>query len=105
MNICVHLFFPGYSCGLVHGRMKGQEKAEVMEKFRLGKIQLLVATSVIEVGINVPKATVMFVHGADRFGLSQLHQSVDVSEGAVPNLTVFIIRIRKMRVPSPYVLD
>jgi ATP-dependent DNA helicase RecG len=66
--------FPGYSCGLVHGRMKGQEKAEVMEKFRLGKIQLLVATSVIEVGINVPKATVMFVHGADRFGLSQLHQ-------------------------------
>lgn len=66
--------FPDYSCGLVHGRMKGQEKAAVMEQFQSGRIQLLVATSVIEVGINVPAATVMFIYGADRFGLSQLHQ-------------------------------
>lgn len=66
--------FPMYSVGLVHGKMKPQDKDRVMNDFAKGKIQLLVATSVIEVGINVPNATIMFVHGADRFGLSQLHQ-------------------------------
>lgn len=64
----------GYRCGLVHGRMKEKDKQQVMNDFRDGKIQLLVATSVIEVGVNVPNATIMFVYGADRFGLSQLHQ-------------------------------
>lgn len=54
--------------------MKNAEKEQVMEDFRKGKFKLLVATSVIEVGVNVPDATVMFVYGADRFGLSQLHQ-------------------------------
>lgn len=66
--------FPHHRCGMVHGRMKEKEKEEVMEDFRTGRVQLLVATSVIEVGVNVPNATVMFVYGADRFGLSQLHQ-------------------------------
>lgn len=65
---------PGYRCGMVHGRMKEKEKQQVMDDFRTGKVQLLVATSVIEVGVNVPNATIMFVYGADRFGLSQLHQ-------------------------------
>lgn len=66
--------FPRFSVGLVHGRMKNDEKEKVMNDFRDGKIQLLVATSVIEVGVNIPNATIMFVYGADRFGLSQLHQ-------------------------------
>ena len=65
---------PHFRCGLVHGRMKEKEKQQVMDAFRSGQIQLLVATSVIEVGVNVPNATIMFVYGADRFGLSQLHQ-------------------------------
>lgn len=66
--------FTQRTCGLVHGRMAGQEKEAVMEAFQKGDIQLLVATSVIEVGVNVPNATVMFINGAERFGLAQLHQ-------------------------------
>ena len=66
--------FPMFQVGLVHGRMKNAEKDQVMTDFHDGKINLLVATSVIEVGVNVPNATIMFVYGADRFGLSQLHQ-------------------------------
>ena len=65
---------PMFKIGLVHGRMKNKEKEEVMESFHRGETKLLVATSVIEVGVNVPNATIMFVYGADRFGLSQLHQ-------------------------------
>ena len=66
--------FPMFPVGLVHGRMKNSEKEQVMKDFHDGNIKLLVATSVIEVGVNVPNATIMFVYGADRFGLSQLHQ-------------------------------
>lgn len=66
--------FPDLRLALLHGRMKGKEKDEVMTRFRQGEIDLLVATSVIEVGIDVPNATVMLVEGADRFGLAQLHQ-------------------------------
>ena len=60
--------------GLVHGKMKEKQKDEVMEKFRSGEIKLLVATTVIEVGVNVPEATVMIIEHAERFGLAQLHQ-------------------------------
>ncbi|MBO4352741.1 MAG: ATP-dependent DNA helicase RecG, partial [Eggerthellaceae bacterium] len=66
--------FADYEVGLVHGRMPAREKQQVMQDFRDGKIQVLVATTVIEVGIDVPEATVMIVEDADRFGLSQLHQ-------------------------------
>lgn len=66
--------FPRHRCGMVHGRMKEKDKEAVMDAFRRGEVQLLVATSVIEVGVNVPNATIMFVYGAERFGLSQLHQ-------------------------------
>ncbi|NCT41397.1 MAG: ATP-dependent DNA helicase RecG [Alphaproteobacteria bacterium] len=60
--------------GLVHGRMKPAEKDEVMQRFAAGELNILVATTVIEVGVNVPEATVMVIEHAERFGLSQLHQ-------------------------------
>jgi len=66
--------YPDFSIELVHGRMSGQEKDAAMQRFRSGEAQLLVSTSVIEVGIDVPNATVMLIEGADRFGLAQLHQ-------------------------------
>ncbi|MCH8150680.1 MAG: ATP-dependent DNA helicase RecG [Planctomycetes bacterium] len=64
----------GYALGLLHGKMKPAEKQAVMAKFRSGEIQALVSTTVIEVGVDVPGATVMIVQHADRYGLSQLHQ-------------------------------
>ena len=66
--------FKGFNVGLLHGRMNGYEKERVMGEFKEGKIHVLVSTTVIEVGIDVPNATVMVVEGAERFGLSQLHQ-------------------------------
>jgi ATP-dependent DNA helicase RecG len=66
--------FSGFSVGMVHGRMKGLEKDATMQAFVAGEIQVLVATTVIEVGVDVPNATVMVVEHAERFGLSQLHQ-------------------------------
>ena len=66
--------FADYRVELMHGRMSAQEKARVMEEFRQNKVQVLVSTTVIEVGVDVPNATVMIVEDADRFGLSQLHQ-------------------------------
>jgi ATP-dependent DNA helicase RecG len=66
--------FPKLRVGLLHGRMRSDEKDAVMEAFRRGELQILVSTTVIEVGVDVPNATVMVVEHADRFGLSQLHQ-------------------------------
>jgi ATP-dependent DNA helicase RecG len=66
--------FPNRSLGLVHGRMKAKEKEAVMQAFKDGKLDILVATAVVEVGIDIPNATVMLIEGAERFGLSQLHQ-------------------------------
>ncbi|WP_417429252.1 ATP-dependent DNA helicase RecG [Kiloniella sp.] len=64
----------GDRVGLVHGRMKGAEKDAVMEKFSKGNVDLLIATTVIEVGVDVPQATIMVIEHAERFGLAQLHQ-------------------------------
>jgi len=64
----------GIACGLLHGRMSAEEKDLVMRSFVSGELSVLVSTTVIEVGINVPKATMMIVEDADRFGLAQLHQ-------------------------------
>ena len=66
--------FPEYSVGLVHSKLKPTEKENEMADFVAGKIKILVATSVVEVGVNIPNATVMIIEGADRFGLAQLHQ-------------------------------
>ena len=66
--------FPQYSISMVHGKMRAKDKDEQMQRFLEGKTQILVATTVIEVGVNVPNASVMIIENAERFGLSQLHQ-------------------------------
>jgi ATP-dependent DNA helicase RecG len=66
--------FPELQIGLLHGRMRSDEKEDVMERFRRGDVQILISTTVIEVGVDVPNATVMVIEHAERFGLSQLHQ-------------------------------
>ena len=66
--------FPTLRLGLLHGKMKGAEKEDVMHAYKDGRLDILVSTSVVEVGIDVPNATVMLVEAADRFGLAQLHQ-------------------------------
>lgn len=66
--------FPEFEIGLLHGGMKPAEKDAEMVRFASGEVQILVATSVVEVGVNVPNATIMLIEGAERFGLAQLHQ-------------------------------
>ncbi|MDP8910996.1 MAG: DNA helicase RecG, partial [Actinomycetota bacterium] len=85
--------FPDLAVGLVHGDMKSVEKEEAMTAFRNGKTHVLVATTVIEVGVDVPNATIMIVQEADRFGLAQLHQLRGrVGRGAEQSWCLFVTR-------------
>ncbi len=85
--------FPGLEVGMIHGQMPRQEREDVMDRFRRGEIQLLVSTTVIEVGIDVPNATFILVEDADRFGLSQLHQLRGrVGRGVFPSHCFFLFR-------------
>lgn len=83
--------FPELKVGLVHGRMKGEEKARVMDAFRSGGIELLVATTVIEVGVDVPNASLMVIENAERMGLAQLHQLRGrVGRGAAESVCILL---------------
>lgn len=66
--------FQDYSCGLLHGKMKSDEKDEALKRFRCGETHILLSTQVIEVGVDVPDASLMVVMNAERFGIAQLHQ-------------------------------
>jgi ATP-dependent DNA helicase RecG len=83
--------FPDLKVGLVHGRLKPAEKAQVMDDFKARRIQLLVATTVIEVGVDVPNATLMVIEHAERMGLAQMHQLRGrVGRGAGQSLAILL---------------
>jgi ATP-dependent DNA helicase RecG len=87
--------FPEFRIGLLHGRMKSEDKEAVMMEFKEGRIQILVATTVIEVGIDIPNASVMVVEHAERFGLSQLHQLRGrIGRGRYPSKCILLAQYR-----------
>ncbi len=88
--------FPDYKVGLVHGRMKGIEKDAIMNKFKEGTINILVSTTVVEVGIDVPNASLIIIEHAERFGLSQLHQLRGrVGRGSAESMCILLAQFKK----------
>ena len=97
--------YPDLQVGLLHGRQSAAEKDEIMSRFRAGEVQVLVSTTVIEVGVDVPNATVMLVLDADRFGLATLHQLRGrVGRGSVAG-TVYLACVAKRGTPARKRLD
>ena len=91
--------FPNYSVGLLHGKMKAAEKEEIMQKFTGGATNILISTTVIEVGVDVPNASLMVIEHAERFGLSQLHQLRGrVGRGAEQSFCVLLTGDKKTAV-------
>ncbi|MBK9316384.1 MAG: ATP-dependent DNA helicase RecG [Acidobacteria bacterium] len=90
--------FPEFGVGLLHGKMKPAEKDEVMQAFSANRLQILVATTVIEVGVDVPNASVMLIEHAERFGLSQLHQLRGrVGRGAAESFCILLAQFSKTK--------
>ena len=97
-ELCTHIF-PNYKVGLLHGKMKAAEKEEIMSKFVKGETHILVSTTVIEVGVDVPNASLMIIEHAERFGLSQLHQLRGrVGRGAEQSFCVLLTADKKTAV-------
>jgi ATP-dependent DNA helicase RecG len=87
--------FPNLKLGLLHGRLSSEEKEEVMQRFRKNEVQILVATTVVEVGVDVPNATVMVIEHAERFGLAQLHQLRGrIGRGAAKSHCILVAPVR-----------
>ena len=86
--------FPELKVGLLHGRLSSEEKEDVMQRFRRNEIQILVATTVVEVGVDVPNATVMVIEHAERFGLAQLHQLGWIGRGSQKSHCILVSPFR-----------
>lgn len=93
-------FMGDVNVAMLHGQMKAGEKNDIMERFSNNEIQILVSTTVVEVGVNVPNATVMMVENAERFGLAQLHQLRGRVKGANTSLIVYLCREKLFRRPA-----